>query len=166
MSTQGLLLATYQINNIALYEIDVGECPVCLPRVSAKVVNGTGRLEFVYASLLTTRKVFDVYSSIPERLSSICFTLWAQFNHALLNGVILLASEAGGWDLQHARSLLMFPDILHSQVKAMEEIISRRGLVPEIAIDGKDFQPKFYQKYIMHCGGTSLHVFRGSSLKD
>ena len=60
----------------------------------------------------------------------------------------------------------MFPNILHSQVKAMEEIISRRGLVPETAIDGKEFLPEFYQKYIMHCGGTSLHVFRGLSLKD
>ena len=147
MSTQGLLFATYHINKIALYEIDVGECPVCLPRVSAKVVNGTGRLEFVYASLLATRKVFDVYSSIPaERLSGICFTLWAQFNHALLNGVKLLASEADGWDLQHARSLLMFPDILHSQVKAMEEIISRRGLVPETAIDGKDVFTRILSK--------------------
>ena len=117
----------------------MGECPLCQTRVTAKVIKETGRVEFVYASLLATRKVLDVYASIPaEKLSRICLTLWAQFNQALRNGVKLLASEADGWDLQHARSLLMLPDILHSQVKAMEEIISRRGLMSETAIDGKD----------------------------
>ena len=139
MFTEGLLLATYHTIEIALYEVDMGDCSKCLPRSTVKVVSRTGRLEFIYANLLATRKVFDVYSSVPvERLSGICFTLWAQFNHALLNGIKFLASEADGWDLQHARSLLTFPDILQSKVKAMEEIISRRGLMPETAMAGKD----------------------------
>lgn len=142
-----LLLATYHTTEIALYEIDMSDCPMCLPRVAVRVVDRTGRLESIYASLLATRKVFDVYSSVPvERLSGICFVLWAQFNHSLLNGVKLLASEADGWDLQHARSVLTFPDILHNQVKALEEVISRRGLVLETAMDGKDVFIRFLYK--------------------
>ena len=120
---------------------------MCLPRVATQVIDRTGRLEFIYASLLSTKKVFDVYSSVPvERLSGICFTLWAQFNHALLNGVKLLTSETDGWDSQHALNILTFPDILHNQVKALEEVISRRGLVTEIAMDGKDVFPRFLRK--------------------
>ena len=120
---------------------------MCLPRVAPKVVDRTGRLEFIYASLLATKKVFDVYSLVPvERLSGICFTLWAQFNHALLNGVKLLTSEADGWDSQHARDVLKFPDILHNHVKALEDVISRRGLVLETAMDGKDVFPVFLRK--------------------
>ena len=146
-STQGLLLATYHTIGIALYEIDVGDYPMCLSRVTVEVVNRSGRLEFIYASLLATRKVFDVFSSVPvERLSGICFTMWAQFNHALLNGVKLLASDAEGWDLQHARSVLRFHDILHRQVDAMKEIIARRAIVPETAIYGKDVFTRFLVK--------------------
>ncbi|CAD6590339.1 MAG: hypothetical protein ASARMPRED_004732 [Alectoria sarmentosa] len=142
-----LLLATYHTIEIALYEVDMSDCPMCLPRVPVKVVDRTGRLEFIYTSLLATRKVFDVYSSVPvDRMSGICFTLWAQFNHALLNGVKLIKSEADGWDLQHARNVLTFPDILHSQVKAIEEVISRRGLVLETAMDGKDVFTRFLFK--------------------
>ena len=125
----------------------MSDCSMCLPRVPVKVVDRTGRLEFIYTSLLATRKVFDVYSSVPvDKLSGICFTLWAQFNHALLNGVKLLQSEVDGWDLQHARNVLTFPDILHSQVKAIEEVISRRGLVLETAMDGKDVFTRFLFK--------------------
>lgn len=132
---------------IALYEIDMSDCSMGLPRVAVEVADRTGRLEFFYASLLATRKIFDVYSSIPvERLSGICFTLWAHFNHAMVNGIKLLNSEADGWDLQHALSVLTFPDILHSQVKAVEEIISRRGLVLEAAMDGKDVFTRFLTK--------------------
>lgn len=147
MPTQGLLLATYHTTEIALYEIDLSDCPMCLPRVAVKVVDRSGRLEFIYASLLATRKVFDVYSSVPvERLSGICFILWAQFNHSLLNGVKLLSSEADGWDLEYARSVLTFPDILHNQVKAIEEVVSRRGLILETAMDGKDVFIRFLLK--------------------
>ena len=120
---------------------------MCLPRVPLTVVNRTGRLEFLYASLLATKKVFDVYTSVPtERLPGICLTLWAQFNHALLNGVKLLAAEADGWDVQHARQLLNFHDILHCQVKAMEEAISRRSCGLKTAIDGKDVFIRFLAK--------------------
>lgn len=120
---------------------------MCLPRTTFRIVDKMGKLEFVYASLLATKRIFDVYSSIPtERLSGICFTLWAQFNHSLLNGVKLLSSEADGWDLQHARSLLAFPDILHNQVRQIEEVISRRGLVLETAMDGKDVFSRFLMK--------------------
>lgn len=123
------------------------DCLLCLPRVAVTIVDRTGRLEFVYASLLATRKVFDVYSSVPvERLSGICFTLWAQFNHALLYAIKLLSSEVDGWDLQHARSVLMFPDILHNQIKAIEEVISMRGLVLETARGGKDVFARFLSK--------------------
>ena len=147
MSSQGLLSASYHTIEIALYEIDLVDSPICLPRVPVTVVNRTGRLEFIYASLLATRRIFDVYSSVPiERLPSICLTLWAQFNHALLNGVKLLASEADGWDVQHARQLLNFDDILHCQVKAMEEIISRRGCGLKTAMDGKDVFIRFLAK--------------------
>ena len=121
-----------------------------LPRVAVNNVDRTGRLErleFIHASLLATRKVFDVYSSVPvERVSGICFILWAQVNHALVNGARLLSSEADGWDLQYARSVLTFPDILHNQVKTMEEVVSRRGLVLETAIDGKDVFVRFLSK--------------------
>ncbi|KAF6218798.1 hypothetical protein HO133_005341 [Letharia lupina] len=144
MSTQELLLATYHTTQIALYEIDF---PMCLPRVGFQVFDRTGRLEFIYASLLATRKVFGVYSSIlVGRLSGICFTLWAQFNYALLNAVKLLTTEADGWDLQHARNVLTFPDILHSQVTSIEETISRRGLVLENAMYGKDVFIRFLRK--------------------
>ena len=120
---------------------------MCLPRTTVQVGDRTGRLGFTYSSLLATRNVFDVYSSIPiERLSSICFTLWAQFNHALLNGVKLLASEADGWDVQHARNLLNFHDLLHCQVKAMEEIVSRRGCGSDSAMDGKEVFTRFLEK--------------------
>ncbi len=120
---------------------------MCLPRTPVKAIDRTGRLEFIYASLLATRNVFDVYSSIPvERFSSVCFTLWAQFNHALLNGVKLLTTEAAGWDVQHARNVLTFPNILHRQVKDIEEIISRRGLVLETAMDEKDVFTRFLVK--------------------
>ena len=147
MSTQELLLVTYHTTEIALYEIDMSECLMCLPRATVKFADRTGRLEYFYASLLATRKVFDVYSSVPvERLSGICFTLWVQFNHALLYGIKLLSSELDDWDLQHARSVLTFPDILHSQVKAIEEVISRRGLVSETAMDGKDVFSRFLGK--------------------
>ena len=147
MSTQALVLATYHTIEISLYEIDMSGCPMCLPRVATQIVDRTGRLEFIYASLLATKKVFEVYSSIPvERLSGICFTLWAQFNHAFLNSVKLLTSEADGWDLHHARNVLTFPDILHDQVKALEEVISRRGLLMEIAMDEKDIFPRFLRK--------------------
>ena len=147
MSTQGLLSASYHTTEIALYEIDLVDSPICLPRVPVTVVNRTGRLEFIYASLLATRKIFDVYSSVPiERLSSICLTLWAQFNHALLNGVKLLASEADGWDVQHARRHLNFHDILDCQVKAMEETVSRRGCGLKTAMDGKDVFIRFLAK--------------------
>ena len=147
MSTQGLLSASYHTIEIALYEIDLVESPICLPRVPTTVVNRTGRLEFIYASLLATRKIFDVYSSVPiERLPSICLTLWVQFNHALLNGVKLLASEADGWDVQHARRLLNFHNILHCQVKAMEETISKRGCGSNTPMDGKDVFIRFLAK--------------------
>lgn len=147
MSPQGLLLATYHTIEIALYEVDMSDCPMCLPRVPVKVFDRTGRLEFIYTSLLATRKVLDVYSSVPvDRLSGICFTLWAQFNHALLNCFKLLKSEVDGWDLEHARNVLTFPAILHSQVKAIEEVISRRGLVLETAMDGKDVFTRFLIK--------------------
>ncbi len=120
---------------------------MCLPRTPVKVIDRTGRLEFICTSLLATKNVFDVYSSVPvERLSGVCFTLWAQFNHALSNGVKLLTTEADGWDLQHARNVLTFPDILHRQVKGVEEIISRRGLVLETALDGKDVFARFLVK--------------------
>lgn len=145
--TQALLLATYHTIEISLYEVDMSGCPMCLPRVATKVADRTGRLEFIYASLLATRKVFDVYSLVPvERLSGICFTLWAQFNHAFLNCVKLLTSEAHGWDSQHAQNVLTFPDILHNQVKALKEVISRRGLVVETALDGKDMFPRLLRK--------------------
>lgn len=125
----------------------MSDSPRCLPRAAIKVFDNTGRLEFIYASLLATRKVFDVYSSIPiEKLSGICFTLWAQFHHALMNAGKLLSSEAHGWDLQHARNILRFPELLHSQVKAIEEVISRRGLVLETAMDGKDVFTRFLIK--------------------
>lgn len=144
MSTQELLLATYHTTQIALYEIDF---PTCLPQVGVKVFDRTGRLEFIYASLLATSKVFGVYSSIlVGRLSGICFTLWAQFNYALLNAVKLLTTEADGWDLQYARNVLTFPDILHSQVRSIEETISRRGLVLENAMYGKDVFIRFLRK--------------------
>ena len=147
VSTQGLLSASYHTTEIALYEIDLVDSPICLPRVPVTVANRTGRLEFIYASLLATRKIFDVYSSVPiERLPSICLTLWAQFNHALLNGVKLLASEADGWDVQHARQLLNLHDILHCQVKAMEETISTRGCGLKTAMDGKDIFIRFLAK--------------------
>ena len=147
MFTQELLLVTYHTTEIALYEIDMSECLVCLPRATIKFADRTGRLEYIYASLLATRKVFDVYSSVPvERLAGICSTLWVQFNHALLYGIKLLSSELDDWDLQHARSVLTFPDILHSQVKAIEEVISRRGLVSETAMDGKDLFSRFLKK--------------------
>lgn len=142
-----LLLATYHSTEIAQYEIDMSDSLRCLPRAAIKVVDRTGRLEFIYASLLATRKVFDVYSSVPVgKISGICFTLWAQFHHALMNAVKLLSSEAYGWDVQHARSVLGFPDFLHSQVKAIEEVISRRGLVLENAMDGKDVFTRFLNK--------------------
>ena len=138
-SAQGLLLATYGTIEIALYEIDLSDCPMCLPRSAVKAADRTGRLEFIYASLLATRKVFDVYASVPiERLSGLCFTLWAQFNHALLNGVRLLTCEADGWDVQHARKVLGFPEILHRQVRAIEEVIVRRNVALEVAKDSKD----------------------------
>ena len=146
-SAQGLILATYGTIEIALYEIDLSDCPMCLPRSAVKAVDRTGRLEFIYASLLATRKVFDVYSSIPiERLPGLCTTLWTQFNHALLNGVKLLACEADGWDVQHARGILTFPEILHNQVSAIEEVISRRGLVLEFATESKDVFARFLMK--------------------
>lgn len=145
--TQALLLATYHTIEISLYEVDISGCPMCLPRVATKVIDRTGRLEFIYASLLATKKVFDVYSSVPvERLSGICFTLWAQFNHAFLNSVKLLTSDAIGWDSQHAGNVLTFPDILHNQVKALEEVISRRGLLMETAMNEKDVFPRFLRK--------------------
>ena len=125
----------------------MSECPMCLPRVAVKVIDRTERLGFIYGSLLATRKVFDVYSSVPvERLSGICFTLWAQFNHAILNGIKLLTAEVDGWDLQHARSVLTFPVILHSQIKAIEEVISRRALDLETAMYGKDVFTRFLTK--------------------
>ena len=139
VSSQGLLLATYHATEIALYELDMGDSPSCPLKIAEKIVRSTGRLEYVYANLLATRKVFDIYTSVPvARLTSICFTLWVQFNHALLNGFKLLSSEVEGWDLQHAQSLLTIPEFLHSQVKAMEEVISLRGLVLKDAMDGKD----------------------------
>lgn len=120
---------------------------MCLPRVAVKFVDRAGRLEFIYASLLTTRKLFDIYLTVPvEKLSGMCSTLWAQFNHALLNGIKLLASDADGWDLQHARSVLTLPEVLHYQISAIEEVISRRGLVLETAMDGKDVFTRFLTK--------------------
>ena len=117
----------------------MSNCLKCLPREAVKVINRAGRLEFIYASLIATSKVFEVYSAIPiERLSGICFTLWVQINHALLNGFKLLTCETDGWDLQYARSVLTYPDILHRQEKAFEQVISRRGLILETAMDGKD----------------------------
>ena len=117
----------------------MSECPICAPKNLFKVVDKSGKLEFTYSSLIATRKVFDVYSSVPvDRLSGVCFTLWAQFNHAFLNGIKLLGSDVDGWDLPHARSVLMFPDILHNQVKAIEYVISRRSTVLDPAIQGKD----------------------------
>ena len=127
--------------------MDMVEHPMCLPRVTTEVVNRTGRLEFMYASLLATRKVFNVYTSVPiERLSSVCFTMWAQFNHSLLNGVKLLASEADSWDVQQARSILNFHDILHRQVEAMEGIISMRSRDMDTAMVGKDVFTRFFTK--------------------
>ena len=112
---------------------------MCSPRNLVKVTDKSGKLEFTYASLIATRKVFDVYSSVPvERLSGVCFTLWAQFNHAFLNGIKLLGSDIDGWDLQHARSVLTFPDILHNQVMAIEYVISKRSPVSDPAMHGKD----------------------------
>ena len=147
VSTLGLLSASYHTIEIALYEIDLVDVPLSLPRVPVSVANRTGKLEFIYASLLATRKIFDVYSSVPiERLPGICLTLWAQFNHAFLNGVKLLASEADGWDVQHARRLLNFHGILHCQVKAMEETISRRCRDVKTAMDGKDVFIRFLAK--------------------
>ena len=117
----------------------MSECPMCAPRNLVKVINGSGKLEFTYASLIATRKVFDVYSSVPvERLSGVCFTLWAQFNHAFLNAIKLLGSDIDGWDLPHARSVLTFPDILHNQVKAIEYVISKRSLALDPAMHKRD----------------------------
>ena len=125
----------------------MGDCNTCLPRIPVKAVKRTGTLEFMYGSLLATRKVFDIFLSVPvERLSGICFIMWAHFNHALLNGLKLLSSEADGWDSQHVRSVLRIPDIIHSQVKAIEEVISRRGLALETAMSGKDVFPRFLMK--------------------
>ena len=139
MPTQALLLSTYHTIEIALYEIYMSECPMCVPRNLGKVIDKSGKLEFTYASLIATRKVFDVYSSVPvERISGVCFTLWAQFNHAFINGIKLLSSDIDGWDLPHARSVLMFPDILHNQVKAIEYVISKRCFVMDPAMNGKD----------------------------
>lgn len=149
MSTQGLLLTTFHTIEIALYEIDMGEDPMCLPQATVKVVTRTGKLEFIHASLLATRKVFDVYSSIPvERLSGICFTLWLQFTHAIMNGVKLLTSETEihGWDSQYVGSVLKLHDILLHQVDAMEQITSSRGVVSGNAVDGKDIFAEFLIK--------------------
>ena len=142
-----LLLTNYHTAKIALYEIDMGASPSCLPRNMLIFIDRTGSLEFICASLLATKKVFDVYSSVPvERLSGICLMLWTQFSHALLNGIKLLTSEADGWDLQHARSFLTFPNILHNQVKGIEEVITRRGLSLESAMDGKDVFARLLMK--------------------
>lgn len=147
VSTGGFLLASFHVAEIALYEMYMSDSPMCLPRVAVRVLDRTERLEFLYTSLLATRSVFDVYSSIPvERLSGICFILWAQFNHALLNSVKLLSSETDGWDLQHVQNVLTYPDILHNYFKALEEAISRRGLVLETAMDGKDIFVRFLTK--------------------
>ena len=142
-----LLLGTYHTTEIAMYEIYMGDCPMCLPRAPVKDVDRTGRLEFIYASLLTTRKAFDVYTSIPiESLPGTCFTIWAHYHHAILNAVKLLRSEVDGWDLQHARKVLAFPEVLHSLVKAIEQVIARRGLVLETAVGGKDSFVQFLTK--------------------
>ena len=139
MPTQALLLTTYHAIEIALYEIYMSECPMCVPRNLAKVIDKSGKLEFTYASLIATRKVFDVYSSVPvEKVSGVCFTLWAQFNHAFLNGIKLLGSDIDGWDLPHARSVLMFPEILHNQIKAIEYVVSKRSPVLNPAMHEKD----------------------------
>ena len=112
---------------------------MCAPRNVVKVIDKSGKLEFTYASLIATRKVFDVYSSVPvEKVIGVCFTLWAQFNHAFINAIKLLGSDIDGWDLAHARSVLTFPDILHYQVKAIEYVISKRSLVLDPAMHGKD----------------------------
>ena len=138
--TNKMLLTTYHTAQIALYEIDIGDCTMCLPRTTDKFVERKGRIEFIHASLLATRKVFDVHASIPvEKQPSVCLTLWIQFQHALLNGIKLLTIETDAWE--HASTLLMFPDILHHQVKVLEEVISHRGLFDfETAaiIDGKE----------------------------
>lgn len=147
LSTKGLLLTTFHTIEIALYEIDMGDEPMCLPRATVKIVTRTGKLEFIHASLLATRKVFDVYSSVPvERLPGICFTLWLQFTHAVLNGVKLLTSETEGWDSQYARSVLKLHDILLHQVDAMEKVTSSRGVVSGNAVDGKDIFTEFLVK--------------------
>ena len=139
MPTQALLLTTYHTIEIALYEVYVSECPMCVPRNLVKVIDKSGKLEFTYASLIATRKVFDVYSSVPvESLIAVCFTLWAQFYHAFMNAIKLLGSDIDGWDLGHARSVLTFPDILHNQVKAIDYVISKRSLVLDPAMHGKD----------------------------
>lgn len=120
---------------------------MCLPQATAKVVARTGRLEFVHASLLATRKVFDIYLSIPiKRLPSISFTLWLQFTHAILNGVKLLTSETDGWDSQYARRVLKLHDVLLHQVDAMEQITSSRSVVSGNAVDGKDIFAQFLVK--------------------
>ena len=143
---------------------------MCLHRNAVKVADKTGRLEFFYASLLATRRVFDVYSSVPaERFTGLCFTLWVQFNHAVLNGVKLAACEADGWDVQHARSILTFPEILHNQVSTIEEIISRRGIVLEFATDSKDVFARFLLKVhhaVRWCESSQLPRIEAQGLNN
>ena len=114
------VVSCLQVAEISLYEIG-------LYRPFWQENDKSHRLTALYACLVAVKSYFDDHFAPGIRVPvSFPYFMWILNGYALLLGAKLCFSNADGWDLDHARTLLDYVNVIDKVTEKLEAIVHLR----------------------------------------